>query len=82
MCSYVERHLWALFLEGSKEALVQVCALVLQAAGDKVRVASLQERQALPEPHAAHKVLGHRNALLHSNSLFFRKVLYEPSHQA
>lgn len=57
--------------QGSQEALVQVCAVVLEAAGDQVRVARLQERQALPEAHAAHKVLGHRDALLHFQSALF-----------
>jgi len=54
---------------------MQVCALFLEAARHQIRVASLQKCHALPEPHTAHKILGHCNALLHDTLSIVQDVV-------
>ena len=55
---------------------MQVCALFLEAARHQIRVAGLQKCHALPEPHAAHKILGHCNALLHDKLPIIQDVVF------
>ena len=55
---------------------MQVCALFLEAARHQLRVASLQKCHALPEPHAAHKILGHCDALLHDTLPILQNIVH------